>query len=66
MIITWAFKVWAYVNQGIKGIYLAISFRGFSLVLLVLLLGMGVAREDIGLDAVLLESVTKTLLSVLA
>ena len=39
---------------------------GFPLVLLVLLLGMGFAGEDIGLDTLLLESVTKTLSSVLA
>ena len=38
---------------------------GFPLVLLVLLLGMGLAGEDIELDALLLESVTKTLSSVL-
>ena len=39
---------------------------GFPLVLLVLLLGMGAVGEDIELDVLLLESVMKTLSSVLA
>ena len=26
---TWAFKIWAYVNQGIKETHLAIPFKGF-------------------------------------
>ena len=38
---------------------------GFPLVLLVLLLGTGGAGEDIGQDEILLDSLTKTLSSVL-
>ena len=39
---------------------------GFPLVLLVLLLGTGGAAEDIGLDVVLFDSLTKSLSLVLA
>ena len=55
----------SHVNYSVKGIDISIPFRGFPLLLLVLLLGMGtgVSGEDTELDVSGLGTDAKTLSS---